>query len=173
MLVGTSSMLKTQPIKIRLKEDAQPYAVHTARVPLPPMPLVKKWLQRLKEEGIIEKVTRPAKWCAAMVLALKPNRKEVQCHVDLRKLNRGVKREKYVLPTKEEILPRLSGSKVFTSLDTACGFYQISLHKESCKLTSFVTPFGRYAFRRLPFGITSAQEIFCKKWQKLYRGWKE
>lgn len=57
-------------------------------------------------------------------------------------------------------MPRLSGSKVFTSLDAVSGFYKIPLHKDSHKLTTFITPFGRYAFYRLPFGILCAPEIF-------------
>uniref|UniRef100_A0A3Q1EIG7 Gypsy retrotransposon integrase-like protein 1 n=1 Tax=Acanthochromis polyacanthus TaxID=80966 RepID=A0A3Q1EIG7_9TELE len=52
---------------------------------------------------------------------------------------------------------------MFTSLDAASGFWQIPLHPESSKLTTFITPFGRYAFKRLPFGITSAPEIFQRK----------
>lgn len=32
----------------------------------------------MKEEGIIEKVTRPTKWCTAMVPVLKPNKREVR-----------------------------------------------------------------------------------------------
>lgn len=74
-----------------------------------------------------------------------------------------VKREKHVLPTAEEILPRLARSKVFTSLDAASGFYQVPLREDSKKLTTFITPFGRYAFGRLLFGITSAPEIFQRK----------
>uniref|UniRef100_A0A3P9JCS6 ribonuclease H n=1 Tax=Oryzias latipes TaxID=8090 RepID=A0A3P9JCS6_ORYLA len=161
---GAGGLLKTEPVKIALREDAQPYAVHAARrIPLPLVPLVKKELQRMETEGIIEKVTQPTEWCAAMVPVLKPNKKEVRICADLRKLNKAVKREKYIMPTVEEILPKLTGSKVFTSLDAASGFYQIPLHEESKILTTFITPFGRYAFRRLPFGITSAPEIFQRK----------
>ena len=36
------------------------------------------------------------------------------------------------------------------------------LSDESAKLTTFVTPYGRYMFRRLPFGISSAPEYFQK-----------
>lgn len=74
-----------------------------------------------------------------------------------------MKRERYVLPTAEEITAKLSGTTMFTSLDAASGFWQIPLHPESSKLTTFITPFGRYAFKRLPFGITSAPEIFQRK----------
>ncbi|KAK7878017.1 hypothetical protein WMY93_031330 [Mugilogobius chulae] len=170
-MFGSGGLLNTEPVKIALQEGAQPYAVHTARrIPLPLVPLVKKELQRLENEGIIEKVTQPTEWCAAMVPVLKPNRREVRCCADLRKLNKAVKREKYVLPTVDEILPRLAGSRVFTSLDAASGFYQIPLHEDSIKLTTFITPFGRYAFRRLPFGITSAPEIFQRKMAETLAG---
>lgn len=98
-----------------------------------------------------------------MVPALEPNKREVCCCADLRRLNRAVKRENYVLPTVEEIMPRLARSKVFMSLDAASGFYQIPLHEDSVRLITFITPIGKYAFRLLPFGISSAPEIFQRK----------
>ncbi len=50
------------------------------------------------------------------------------------------------------------------------GFYQIPLEDESQELTTFITPFGRYYFRRLPFGITSALEIFMRKMVEVLDG---
>lgn len=67
----------------------------------------------MKEECIIEKVTQPTEWCTAMVLVLKPNKRQVRCCADLRRLNCAVKLKKYVLRTVKEIMPRLAGSKVF------------------------------------------------------------
>lgn len=60
-IFGSSGLLKTEPVKtVTLQEDAQPYAVHAARwIPLPLVPLVKRELQRMKDKGIIEKVTQP------------------------------------------------------------------------------------------------------------------
>lgn len=163
---GSSRLLKTEPVRIALRYDAQPYVVPTAR-PLPLVSLVKKELQRM-EDGIIEKVTQPTEWCAAMVPVLKPSKREVRLCADLRKLNKAVKREKYILPTVEEIMPRLAGSKVFTSLDAASGFYQIPLHEESRMLTTFITPFGRYAFCCLPFVITVLLKFSRGKWRRLW-----
>lgn len=57
-------------------------------------------------------------------------------------------------------MPRLIRSKVFTSLDAASGFYQISIHEDSRKFMMFITQFGKYSFHHLPFGITNAPEIF-------------
>lgn len=75
-----------------------------------------------------------------------------------------------MLPTADEIIAKLSGAKVFSSLDAASGFWQIPLHPDSCRLATFITPFGRYCFRRLPFGISSAPEIFHRKMQETLQG---
>ncbi|XP_033182278.1 uncharacterized protein LOC117152964 [Anabas testudineus] len=49
------------------------------------------------------------------------------------------------------------------------GFWQIPLDKDSAKLTTFITPFGRYYFNRLPFGISSAPEIFQREMNNLLK----
>ncbi|XP_039610078.1 uncharacterized protein K02A2.6-like [Polypterus senegalus] len=167
---GEHGTLKTESVKIQLKDNAQPYAVHIARrVPLPLIQKVKEELQRMEENGVIEPVTDPTDWCAPIVPVLKQNGRVCIC-VDLKKLNETVKRERYVLPTAEEIIAKLSGATVFSSLDAASGFWQIPLHPESSKLTTFITPFGRYSFKRLPFGITSAPEIFQRKMMETLQG---
>ena len=57
---------------------------------------------------------------------------------------------------------------MFSTLDAASGFWQIPVDEDSQLLTSFITPFGRYAFCRLPFGISS--EIFQRKMSTLLEG---
>ena len=54
----------------------------------------------------------------------------------------------------------MSGAKFFTKLDASSGYWQIKVDQESSKLLSFATPFGRYHFKRLPYGIHSASKIF-------------
>ena len=139
------------------------------RIPFPLLPLVEAELKRMKDEGIIEEVTEPTEWCAPIVPVPKKNG-QVRICVDLRKLNEAVKRERYVLPSLDDIAPSLQGSKVFSKLDAASGFWQIPLHTESSKLTTFITPFGRFCFRRLPFGIFSAPEIFQRLMTDLLQG---
>ena len=52
---------------------------------------------------------------------------------------------------------------MFSKIDANSGFWQIPLDKQSALLTTFITPFGRYHFNRLPFGITSAPEHFQRR----------
>ena len=70
------------------------------------------------------------------------------------------RRERHILPSVEQTLAQLGGATVFSKLDANSGFWQIELTKESALLTTFITPYGRYCFNRLPFGITSAPETF-------------
>ena len=69
-----------------------------------------------------------------------------------------------MIPSLEDIAPKFAESKVFSTLDAESGFWQISIDEDSqLLLTTFITPFERYAFGRLPFGISSAPEIFQRK----------
>ena len=70
----------------------------------------------------------------------------------------------------EDNLAKLKDSKIFTKLDANSGFWQIPLDEDSRLLTTFVTPFGRYCFNRLPFGISSAPEIFQRTMSRILDG---
>jgi hypothetical protein len=74
----------------------------------------------------------------------KPNGKVRIC-VNLTNLNQSVQREWHPLPAIDQILAQLAGAKVFLTLDTNSGFWQIPLDPESAKLTTFITPFARQA----------------------------
>ena len=105
------------------------------------------------------KITEPTECCVPMVLVQKSNGKLRIC-VDLRRLNSAVKDSRFVLPTLEDIAPKLAGTRYFSKLDTSSELWQIPLHPDVAKLTTFMTPFGRFCFKRLAFGITSTPEIF-------------
>ncbi|UYV67535.1 K02A2.6-like [Cordylochernes scorpioides] len=153
--------------KISLQPDAKPYALCTPRrVPIPLMKRVKEQLEEMTRLGVIESVEEPTEWCAGMVAVSKPEGKIRIC-VDLTKLNQYIRRENYPLPATEHILGQLGNACYFSKLDANSGFWQFGLAKESQKLTTFITPFGRFFFKRIPFGITSAPEIFQRKMTQL------
>ena len=110
----------------------------------------------------------PTPWISSMVVVPKPNG-TLPC-LDPKDLNRALQRENYPLPTIEEVASRLHGAKVFTVLDVACGFWHVVLDEQSSFLTTFNMPFGRYRWKRMPFGIKSAPEIFQHKMHKLNDG---
>ena len=83
--------------------------------------------------GVISRVDEPTDWCAAMVVVPKADGKVHVC-VDLTKLHKSMKRERYILPSVEQTLGQLAGSKVFSKLDANSGFWQIKLSRESAWL---------------------------------------
>ena len=149
--------------EIKLKPDAQPFAIMTPRrIPLPMKSKVKEELARMEKLGVIRKVDKPTNWCAGMVTVPKSNGKIRIC-VDLTKLNENVCRETYPLPKIDALLGEIGESTVFTKIDANSGFWQEKLAENSQLLTTFLTPFGRYCFQRLPFGLKSAPERFQKR----------
>ena len=104
-----------------------------------------------------------------MVVTPKSNG-EVRVCVDLSKLNEYVKRENHPLPEVDTTLGRLAGSRAFSKLDANSGFWQIKLAWESRPLTTFITPWGRFCFNVLPFGISSGSEKFQKNMSLIPQG---
>ena len=137
--------------QIELEEGAKPYSVSTPeRVPIPLPPRVKEELQRMENLGVISKIDQPTDWCFGMVVVPKPGN-GVRICVDLTRLNKYVKRERHILPSVDQVLAQIGNAKVFSKLDANSGFWQIEFDPESSKLTTFITPYGRYCFNRLPF----------------------
>ena len=73
--------------------------------------------------------------------------------------------------TVEDVASRMPNAAVFSTLDARSGFWQIKLDYESSLLTTFSTPFRRYRFLRVPFGITSASEVFQRAMEELFAGY--
>jgi len=96
------------------------------------------------------------------VVEKKKNNKLRVC-MDPSDLNRAVMREHFPLQTVEDVISRMPNAKVFSVLDANHGFWRVKLAKDSSKLATFNTPFGRYSYTRLPFGIASAPEVLKLK----------
>ena len=159
-----------QPYKIELQDDAKPFALSTPRrVAIPLLKSVEQELDRMESMGVITRVNQPTEWCAGMVVVPKASGKVRIC-VDLTKLNESVRRERHPLPAVDQTLAQLAGAKLFSKLDANSGFWQIPLDSTSSLLTTFITPFGRYCFHRLPFGNSSAPEHFQRRMSEALSG---
>ena len=147
---------------IKLDDSVRPVQHAPRTVPVALRKKVKAELDSMEAAGVITTVSEPSEWISSMVVVPKKDGKIRLC-IDPRDLNRAVQREHYPFPTVEEIATRLDGAKVFTVLDMHKGFWHIKIDEKSSKLTTFNTPFGRYKYQRLPFGISSAPEVFQKR----------
>lgn len=151
--------------KIQLKDNAQPVVHAARRVPLALRDSLKKELERTTVLGVIKKIEEPTEWTNSMVCVKKKNGELRMC-MDLKDLNENIKHEHYQIPKRGE----MAGAKYFSKLDVSQDFWQLRLDESSTKLCTFNTPFGRYCFQRLPFGIISASEIFHRAIEHIIEG---
>ena len=128
---------------------------------------LKQKLQELEEKDVIQKVERPTPWVNSLVIVEKRDGSLRLC-LDPRDLNKAIYREHHRIPTAEDVASRLSGKKLFSIVDEKDGFWQVPLDDESSHLCTFNTPYGRYRFKRMPFCIKSAPEIFQKKYENIF-----
>ncbi|KAE8291509.1 Retrovirus-related Pol polyprotein from transposon 17.6 Protease [Larimichthys crocea] len=155
--------------KIQLKDDAQPVVHAPRRIPAPLRGKLKQELDRMLSLGVIRKVEEPTEWVNSMVCVRKTNG-ELRVCMDPKDLNNNIKREHYQIPTRDEITSEMAGAKYFSKLDASQGFWQLKLHEDSTKYCTFNTPYGRYCFQRMPFGICSAPEVFHRTMEHIIEG---
>ncbi|XP_045446883.1 uncharacterized protein K02A2.6-like [Melitaea cinxia] len=151
---------------IKLKQNATPVVHASRRVPIAIQPILKRKLDELEKIGVISKVSHPTEWVNSLVIVDKPNG-DLRLCLDPKDLNEVIKRQHLELPTLEEITSKLSGAKYFSTLDVKNGFWNIKLSAASSDLCCFNTPFGRYKFLRMPFGICSASEVYQHRMRQI------
>lgn len=135
---------------------------------------VKKELEILEQAGIIERSISP--WASPIVIVPKrtapgePPKRRL-C-VDYRALNsllppvtKAFSKAKGILslvplPKIDTIYAKLAGSTIYTSLDLRSGYHHIALSPESQKKSAFVTPLGKFEFKKVPFGLAQAPAYF-------------
>ncbi|XP_060084332.1 uncharacterized protein K02A2.6-like [Ylistrum balloti] len=154
---GIGCMPGTYSIKV--DPNVKPVIHPPRKIPIFLKERVKEELESMERQGIIVKQTEPTQWVNSMVTVTKPNGKIRIC-IDPSDLNQGIQREHYPMKTIDDIIAEIPNANVFSKLDARSGFWQLKLDAESTKLCTFNTPFGRYSFTRLQFGINSAPEVY-------------
>ena len=156
-------------VHLEVDPSVPPVQMPQRKLPVAIRDRVKEELDRLCRDDIIEPVTEPTAWISALLVVVKPNNKLRIC-IDPKPLNKALKRQHYPTMTIDDVLPQLTKAKVYSSIDTTQGFHHLPLDKESSYLTTFATPFGRYRWKRLCFGISPAPEIWQAKMNEILSG---
>lgn len=139
-------------------DDPKFEIIQARKVPHSISQTVKEELDKMVEMGVIKPTTEPTPAVSPIVIVRK--NKKIRICIDPTDVNKNILRRHYPLKTIEEISTRLSGSKYFTKLDCKRGFWQIKVSERTQKYLTFSTPWGRYSCTRLPFGLSSAPEVF-------------
>nr|GFA04315.1 reverse transcriptase domain-containing protein [Tanacetum cinerariifolium] len=80
--------------------------------------------------------------------------------IDYRKLNEATRKDHFPLPFMDQMLERLAGNEYYCFLDGFSGYFQISINPRNQEKTTFTCPYGTFAYRRMPFGLSNAPGTF-------------
>ena len=142
--------------------DVTPVVHAPRRCPIALKDEIERELDSMEEMGVISRVSKPTDWVSSLVYSRKSSGRLRIC-LDPKDLNRAIKRPHYHTRTLEEITHKLAGATVFSKLDARHGYWSVSLDEESSMKTTFNSPFGRYRFLRLPFGLNLSQDVFQER----------
>ena len=93
--------------------------------------------------------------------------------VDYRKLNAITIGDPYPLPHIEKLINGIGASKFITTLDLTKGYNQVPVSPEHKQKTAFITPYGKYQFTTMPFGLVSAPPTFQRLMDEVLHGLHE
>ncbi|KAL3684863.1 hypothetical protein R1sor_002885 [Riccia sorocarpa] len=144
--------------KIKLLPSAKPLVQRPYRMNPNYAETVRKEIEKLKEADFIYPV-KEYEWLSPNVIVPKKNGKLRVC-VDYRKLNEHTVKDSYAIPFIDDILDKVAGKDAYTFMDGYSGYNQVSIADEDQRKTAFITPWGAYAYARMPFGLSNAPATF-------------
>ena len=153
-------------VKLSVNPEVTPRIDAPRKTPIFLRDEIKSELEDMKSNGVIRRVTEPSDWVSSLAYSRKQDGKIRMC-LDPQHLNTALKRPHHKIPTVEEITHCFRGAKIFSKLDAKSGYWSVKLDRASQLLTTFNSPFGRYCFVRLPFGLSVSQDIFQLKMDQI------
>ena len=153
------------PHRIHVVSGAKPVAYHT------PLTIPKHWEAEVRKQleedvkrGVLRQVPagEATEWCSRMVVTSKKNGQPRRT-VDYQPLNAACLRETHHTPAPFDMVSNVPGHTFKTVADAFSGFHQVPLDEESIKLTTFITPWGRYQYLRTPMGHCAAPDAYTKR----------
>ena len=156
-------------VHLEVDDKITPVRMPLRKLPIAVRDKVKLELERMMAAGIISPVAEPTEWISALLVVMKPDGRVRIC-IDPKPLNVALKRNHYPLPVMDDFLPELQSAKIFSTVDAKDGFWHVCLDTESSLLTTFETPFGKFKWNRLPFGLSVSPEEFQRRLNEALSG---
>ena len=131
-----------------------------------PYPIAMKhyyWVKDEIEKLLTAKVIQGnwSSWSAPIIVVPKGDRRKWLI-VDYQALNKVTRKFIWPMPKVEDIFFQLNGAKYYSTLDLWAGYHHIPLDEASIPKTAVISPFGKYEYTKVPFGLTQAPAYLQK-----------
>ena len=154
---------------LHLKDDAEPFIDAPRKCSVHIKDKLKAELDSMLSQKVIRKVDEHPDWCSSLAFTTKKDG-SIRIFLEPKKLNDSLKRCPHKIPTLEELNPEFANARVFSKLDAKAGYRAVHFDEDSQLLTMFRTPFGRYCWQQLPFGLCTSQDIFQARMDEILEG---
>jgi transposase InsO family protein len=118
---------------------------------------VNQQIDRMLENGIIRASNSP--W-SSRVLLVKKKDGTVRFVIDFRALNDLTRKDSYPMPQIHDVVDRMAGSTMFSTLDGASAYWAVPLTEDSKQKTAFSVPRGQFELEVMSFGLCNAQATY-------------
>jgi len=129
--------------------------------------IVDKEIDDVLKMGVIEHPEAP--YASPLLLVKKPDNTYMVCG-NFKELNKITVFDPKPMTLPDDIIPKLVGSKIYSSCDFSKGYYGIPMQEESKDYTTFVCSRGLMRFEVMPFGMVNSGSTYNRMIRKLLDG---
>ncbi|GJU38757.1 putative reverse transcriptase domain-containing protein [Tanacetum coccineum] len=115
--------------------------------------------------GVVPIAKSPYRLTPSQLEELSGQLKELQD----KELNKLSVKNRYSLPTIDDLFDQLQGSQFFLKIDLMSGYHQLRVHEDDIPKTAFRTRYGHFEFTVMPFGLTNAPAVFMDLMNRVCR----
>jgi hypothetical protein len=150
---------------IELKPDTAPIYKTPYRMITLKLAELKKHIKELLEKGFIHPSSSPLG--APVIFIPKKDGTQRLC-VDYCALNEVTMKNKYSLPSIDDLFDQFHGACVFSKIDLRSGYHQLKIQECDIPKTAFVSRYGLYEYTVILFGLTNAPAYFMYLMNKVF-----
>ena len=151
---------------IKLHPGTSPISMTPHRMAPIELQELRVQLQELLDKGFIRPSTSP---CGAPVLFAKKKDKTLRLCIDYRQLNRVTIKNRYPLPSIDDLFDQLRGTQFYSKIDLRTGYHQLRVRDTDILKTVFRTRYGHFEFTVMPFGLTNALAAFMDLMHRIFQ----
>ena len=137
--------------------DSDPVSQKSYPITMKHYQWVKEEIDKLLEASVIR--NSHSSWSAPIIVVLKGDGSK-HLVIDYRALNKVTRKFVWPMPKIEDNFSQLNGAKYFSTLDLRAGYHHIGLTTDLIPKTAFTSPFGKYEYVKVPFGLAQALAYF-------------
>jgi hypothetical protein len=98
--------------------------------------------------------------CVSNIIPVNKKEGTIRVSTDFHDLNKAYPKDNFPTPFINQIVDECAGCEAFSFMDGFSGYNQIYIKSEDQQKTSFIYPWGTFAYRKMPFGLKNVGAMF-------------